>query len=928
MRKMYLLLSLALLLCSVNDAWGRLRKKNPQPTEKGIDSPRDGMMIAFNRLAWNEQGSEANLWLCAGKDENEISCLTLSSVMTEPVKNNQGWILEASDEVIEEGIQSFYLKNLKTGAYLYFVNGSEDPEWDDAYLYLGEKSDAKSFIIVSSRQGALLMGIEETDFGDRGGVLKDGDWMIMAKVDEEYRSINTYMGTNGQGFMGVYTDYAAWYTAYEVEYYESMIENLQEVLEEMPEMNVKGGMNPGCYPQALVDEYKEARKNVFALTQQIEEPTKDVADAAIERLRQAEAAIKAASRVALTTGYYRIVNANPKFEECQSIRYAMTTNKNNVPVWGALGSTEEREVWYITALEGNKVTIQNVGNALYFIGPEAAKAVSLVDIMSEESKGDMTITFFDNASSARIQHNGGLDFFADRHGNGTGTGGNIVLWYGEASNAAAWFIEAVPAEDIALYDAVLQQNKLALEFNELLDTATKKYNIAAVYNKTGDGLITAVDQLSSNADHNALSVYQEGQGLPGLIDGDVHTFFLSLWRSDVEGAPDAYHNLTVDLKQPLNKMAFTMTARRYTLGTNYETDKTDFIELGNLNNRPTEIVLYGAKAGADPAQAESWKKLQTITGLPNSKDKPANDEELTFTTSGCSLFDDYQYLRFEVTKTNNGGSIWVNGNLYPFFTMAEFQVYNVESDPNCQLIALGEVGKAFEEACKKALSVETPTQQDIDDLRQAIYDFENTRNIDLRISDAGFATLMLPYEAALPEGVKAYTTSQAGETLANGCRVLTLVEADALQANTPYIIEGTPGTYTFSGAVTNTQDTYTNGWLTGTFVGTQAQAGTYVLQNNNGITGFYRVAAGKEPQVGANRAWLSVPTEEGGVAEVTAFVFGDDSATGIEGVDASDRRVDVYTLEGVRVRTDVRMSEALKALPRGVYVVNGKKTVK
>ncbi|GEM_PF-5792370 len=204
-----------------------------------------------------------------------------------------------------------------------------------------------------------------------------------------------------------------------------------------------------------------------------------------------------------------------------------------------------------------------------------------------------------------------------------------------------------------------------------------------------------------------------------------------------------------------------------------------------------------------------------------------------------------------------------------------------------------------------------------------------SQTADLRISNAGFATLMLPYDAALPEGVKAYSTSQAAEATANGCRVLKLVEEDALQANTPYIIEGMPGTYTFSGLVTNTQDTYTNGWLTGTFVARQAQAGTYVLQNNNGITGFYRVVAGKEPQVGANRAWLSVPTEEGGAAEVTAFVFGDDSATGIEGVEAADRRVDVYTLEGVRVRTDVRMSEALKALPRGVYVVNGtKKAVK
>lgn len=237
-----------------------------------------------------------------------------------------------------------------------------------------------------------------------------------------------------------------------------------------------------------------------------------------------------------------------------------------------------------------------------------------------------------------------------------------------------------------------------------------------------------------------------------------------------------------------------------------------------------------------------------------------------------------------------------------------------------------ENGAPFMNAPHKAyLPLSRQQAQDID----IFYLDMASQTVDLCISDAGFATLMLPYEATLPEDVKAYSTSQAGEALVNGCRVLTLEEADALQANTPYIIEGMPGTYTFSGAVTNTQDTYTNGWLTGTFVGTQAQAGTYVLQNNNSITGFYRVTAGKEPYIGANRAWLTVPAEEGNTTEVTAFVFGDDSATGIEGMDATDKRVDVYTLEGVRVRTDVRMSEALKALPHSVYVVNGtKKAVK
>ena len=1348
-----MLLSLALLLCSVNDAWGRLKKKDPQPTELGIDSPRDGMMLAFNRIEQDSEGYEADLWLCA---DGDISPVLTREYAGEPQKNKTGWVLEASDVVIKQGAQSFYLRNFETGDYISFDESDTD---ELPSLFLGGKEVAKPFIIIPTKQGVPLMGFEQTDFGYKGGVLKDGDWMILSKINGAYCAVNT---VSEKAFISMlYADYATWYTAYEVEVDESVSAVLEEAVEEMPELNVncKSGVNPGCYPQELIDEYVSALEAVYDLYYGMTpETTKEEADAAVERLKRANAAFEA-GQIPVTTGYYRIVNACPRFEESQGIRYAMTTN-DDVPAWRALGTTDECEVWYITALEGNKVTVQNVGNALYLIGTESNTSSSPVNIMSEEPRGDMTITFFGKASSARIKYNGGYDFHAEGHGNGWGTGGDIVLWNGNADDASAWFIEAVPAEEFAQYDAILQQNKLSrqlsMEFKKVLAVATEKYNIAAKY-KTGDGLITTVDQLSTNADHNAITGYPDGQGLAGLIDGDVHTFFHSLWRN-VDGAPDAYHNLTVDLKTPLSKFAFSMTPRKYTPGYSYETEPNDYMEYVELLNRPTEIILYGAEAGADIAQPESWKKLQLITGLPSSRDKSVADEDLAFTSLCYQLPGDYQYLRFEVIKTNNSASITVNGHTYPFFSMAEFQIYNAELDPNCQLVTLGEVGKAFEEAYKKALCVETPTQQDIDDLKAALqalyeggfadstelkekldeantilegiveveeesasqpgfyrkgtreslreavavaqnyydapmdytaeglqeqvtvlasaieaalsaqyalatdtwyrirhaqifyeangvpelqpedrtgeiyvvngageaveegnacygnpedlgdvadaqflwrlipledgggyvlqnkatgmfmggiqvgtmnrmgvsvnpvrftvehvgyasfaltatefdgsswgersilhaatsgryvvywntkglpvlneenwyissnsgtnwefvpvekvdevevanysigtivhsgelrtacYPFSTTitgknltvygissvntdsrvlylkeeetsdaikleagkpifyvanglpsdgrigreeipvkvkintdfvkapqesngligqfrnkafaglygavramngrnmvvmanvgdliganraylasefmvngsltvadaaQTVDLRISDAGFATLMLPYEAALPEGVKAYSASQAGETLANGCRVLTLEKADVLQANTPYIIEGVPGTYTFSGAVTNTQDTYTNGWLTGTFVGTQAQAGTYVLQNNNGITGFYRVAAGKEPQVGANRAWLSVPAEEGATAEVTAFVFGDDSATGIEGVDASDRRVDVYTLEGVRVRTDVRMSEALKALPRGVYVVNGtKKAVK
>ena len=721
MRKLYLFLSLALLFCSVNVTWGRIQKKDPQQTTLGIQAPADGMMLAFNRIAYNASGSESNLWLCASSDETPK--LTVAST-GDPQSNSMAWILEASDVVIEEGVQSFYLKNLATDSYLRYIDGSDDPEADDTYLTLGDKSEAKSFIIVPTKQGAPLMGTEQTDFEGKGGVLKDGDWMILSKVNDEYRNINTYAGAGNQGFMGIYADYASWYTAYEVEAFESTIAELQDALAEMPELNVKGGTAPGCYPATLVEEYTEARAAVYDLTQLIEAPSVEVAQAAIARLRAADAAIKAASRVPLTTGFYRIVSAFPAFEEKQSIRYAMGTN-GTAPNWSAYNTELDAQVWSITSQGNDSFTMQNIGNSLFIIAPTTIGTSQPVNRMGEEPTDNITITFFDNASSARIKINGSADLHANGHSNGNGRGSNIVFWNGESNNASAWFFEPVTTEEEAKFTAMLEQNKLTLEFNKLLAEAQSKYDIAAVYKKAADakGLITEVEQLSSNADHNAFASTPDGQGLAGLIDDDIHTFFHSLWYA-AEGAPAAYHNLTVDLKQPLDKFAFSITPRKYTPKAEYDPSNPDTYGVQNqLLNRPTEIVLYGAVAGADIDDPASWEKLRTITDLPSSNVRPEDDAELPFTSAGYPLLGEYQYLRFEVTKTNNGAGINVGGKTYPFFTMAEFQIFNAELDETSQMAGLGEVGTAFEEALKQALKVVIPTQADIDALRAALQAF-------------------------------------------------------------------------------------------------------------------------------------------------------------------------------------------------------------
>ena len=48
---------------------------------------------------------------------------------------------------------------------------------------------------------------------------------------------------------------------------------------------------------------------------------------------------------------------------------------------------------------------------------------------------------------------------------------------------------------------------------------------------------------------------------------------------------------------------------------------------------------------------------------------------------------------------------------------------------------------------------------------------------------------------------------------------------------------------------------------------------------------------------------------------------------GIESVGTDMENVDVYSISGVRVKTNATRRNATQGLPKGVYIVNGKKTI-
>ena len=171
-----------------------------------------------------------------------------------------------------------------------------------------------------------------------------------------------------------------------------------------------------------------------------------------------------------------------------------------------------------------------------------------------------------------------------------------------------------------------------------------------------------------------------------------------------------------------------------------------------------------------------------------------------------------------------------------------------------------------------------------------------------------YGTRIFPFAPTLPSGVTAYSCGEADGA------VLTLVEVDEPQANTPYILEAASGCAStdLKGWGTASADTYTTGWLTGVYTSTDAPNGSYVLQNNGGKVGFYQVDTEKAtPTVGAYRCYMTVPT-----TARPAFFF-DDETTGIDAINAlTSGSATIYSVDG----------RHLPSLQKGLNIVktNGK----
>lgn len=191
----------------------------------------------------------------------------------------------------------------------------------------------------------------------------------------------------------------------------------------------------------------------------------------------------------------------------------------------------------------------------------------------------------------------------------------------------------------------------------------------------------------------------------------------------------------------------------------------------------------------------------------------------------------------------------------------------------------------------------------------------------LSVTSAGWATLMLGYDAVIPDNVTCYAVSDITPNAAK----LTKIES-LLPEKTAVLVEAAEGDYNF--IYSETIATAVESKLQGTLSNKNIIGPAYVLGVGKNGVGLYpaelNVSTGTNGTANdaflnnANKAYLPASLVPEGVQGSNSFSlrFDDGITTGVEGVNVENTLDVIYTIGGTRV-------DAV-TLP-GVYIVNGKK---
>ena len=182
------------------------------------------------------------------------------------------------------------------------------------------------------------------------------------------------------------------------------------------------------------------------------------------------------------------------------------------------------------------------------------------------------------------------------------------------------------------------------------------------------------------------------------------------------------------------------------------------------------------------------------------------------------------------------------------------------------------------------------------------------------LTDAGYSTLCLPYNAIVPEKVVAYSASENDEYIR-----LTPIPGYTIAANEGVVLKGAPGTYSFI-ATRDEADATNDNLMIGVTKDTPLRAvdNAYMLtrKKEDGSVAFRRLNTNYT--LGANKAYLK--RKESDNARDVISVQWDDDETGI---------IETITLDNNKETVIYNLSgQKLKQTQKGINIINGKLVIR
>ncbi len=326
------------------------------------------------------------------------------------------------------------------------------------------------------------------------------------------------------------------------------------------------------------------------------------------------------ARINITEGYaYRLTN---KAYSTLSMGVETAEGENKDEMFGLPTAETDAQVWYFEpGTTAGTYYLKNKATSLYPAGASSGNVLKA-----------------DKAESTKGQNGGAAPYTLNDMGNGVfalsnGYGlhcsksqsNNIVGWEID-SEATQWYITAVELDNAL--EARLKLEETIEKTMSLINEMASAIPPQSLKLQTEDN--RADYYLSTNACYNTLNNASDGQGLAGLLDDDIETYFHSDYKSQVQDT----HYLQVDLGEgkAVSSFKFYYTIR------------------SNNNNYPKEIKVEGSANGADFYEFKTF--TEDTDHLPTSKDVKWESELIENPNH-------YRFLRFSVTEAWGGKEYFV-----------------------------------------------------------------------------------------------------------------------------------------------------------------------------------------------------------------------------------------------------------------------------